>query len=50
VADIGDPAVALMMDGGLIAAARLQVVGSNQLHVEGFGRRADYLLLRTSDA
>jgi len=28
----------------------LQVVGSNQLHVEGFGRRADHLLLRTSDA
>jgi hypothetical protein len=39
-----------MMDGGLIAAACLQVAGSNQLHVEGFGRRADYLLLRASDA
>src|SRR6185436_9078703 len=50
MADIGDPAVALMMDGRLITAARLQVVGSNQLHVEGFGRRADHLLLRTSDA
>ena len=50
MADIGDPAVALMMDGRLIGAARLQVAGSDQLHVEGFGRRADHLLLRGSDA
>src|SRR3954452_21452222 len=50
MADIGDPAVALMMDGRLIAAACLQVAGSNQLHVAGFGRRPNHLLLRTSDA
>jgi hypothetical protein len=50
MADVGDPAVALMMDGRLIAAARLQVAGSNQLHVARFGRRADHLLLCTSDA
>jgi hypothetical protein len=50
VADIGDPAVALMMDGGLIGAARLQVVASDQLHVAGFRRRADHLLLCTRDA
>ena len=45
MADIGDAAVALMMDGRLIGAARLQIAGSDQLHVGGFGRRADYLLL-----
>ena len=45
MADIGDPAVALMMDGRLIGAARLQVVVADQLHVGGFGRRADHLLL-----
>ncbi len=50
MADIGDPAVALMMDGRLIAAARLQVVGSDQPHVESFRRRADHLLLRKSGA
>jgi len=50
MADIGDPAVALMMDGRLIAAARLQVAGSDQLHVESFGWCADHLLLRASDA
>ena len=50
MADIGDPAVALMMDGRLIGAARLQVAGADQLHVGGFGRRADHLLLRISDA
>ena len=37
MADIGDPAVALMMDGRLIGAARLQVAGSNQLHVGASG-------------
>ena len=37
-----------MMDGRLIAAARLQVAGSDQLHVERFGWRANHLLLRTS--
>ena len=46
MADIGDPAVALMMDGRLIGAARLQIVVADQLHVGGFGRRADHLLLR----
>ena len=46
MADIGDPAVALMMDGRLIGAARLQVVVADQLHVGGFGRRPDHLLLR----
>ena len=46
MADIGDPAVALVMDGRLIGAARLQVVGADQLHVGGFRRRADHLLLR----
>ena len=50
MADIGDPAVALMMDGGLIGAARLQVVVPDQLHVGGFRRRADLLLLRRSAA
>jgi hypothetical protein len=47
MADIGDPAVALMMDGGLIGATRLQVAGPDQLHVGGFRRSADHLLLRT---
>ena len=50
MADIGDPAVALVMDGRLIGAARLQVVASDQPHVGGFRRRADHLLLRGSDA
>jgi hypothetical protein len=46
VADIGDPAIALMMDGRLIGAAGLQIIGADQLHVGGFGRRPDHLLLR----
>ncbi len=50
VADIGDPAVALVMDGRLIGAARLQIVGADQLHVGGFRRRADHLLLRVGEA
>ena len=45
MADIGDPAVALVMDGRLIGAAGLQVVVPDQLHVGGFGRRPDHLLL-----
>ena len=49
MADIGDPAVALMMDGRLIGAARLQIVVADQLHVGGFRRRADHLLLRVND-
>ena len=48
MADIGDLAVALVMDGRLIGAARLQVAIADQLHVLGFGRRADLLLLRRS--
>src|SRR5207248_6085870 len=48
VSDIGDPAVALMMDGRLIGAARLQIIAADQPHVEGFGRSSDYLLLRFS--
>jgi hypothetical protein len=39
-----------MMDGRLIGAARLQIVGSDQLHVGGFGRRTDDLLLRIRTA
>src|SRR3954466_10177102 len=50
MADIGDPAVALVVDGGLIGATRLQVAGPDQLHVGSFRRSADYLLLRTSAA
>ena len=46
MADIGDPAVALMMDGRLIGAACLQIVAADQPHVRGFRRRADHLLLR----
>nr|WP_229191369.1 hypothetical protein [Bradyrhizobium brasilense] len=42
--DIGDPSVALMMNGRLLGAAGLQIVGSNQPHVGGFRRIADLLL------
>ncbi|UGX92365.1 hypothetical protein G6321_00042745 [Bradyrhizobium barranii subsp. barranii] len=45
MADIGDPAIALVMDGRLVRTARLQVVGADQLHVGRFRRRADGLLL-----
>src|ERR1700744_1778003 len=45
MADIGDPAVALMMDGRLIGAARLQIAVPDQLHVGSFGRRPDLLAL-----
>src|SRR3954453_3119107 len=48
VSDIGDPAVALMMDGWLIGTARLQIIAADQPHVGGFGRSSDYLLLRFS--
>ena len=48
MSDIGDPAVALMMDGRLIGAARLKVAVADQLHVGGFGRSADDLLLCVS--
>ena len=46
VADIGDVAVALLVDGRLIGAARLQVVVADQAHVLRLGRIADLLLLR----
>ena len=45
MADIGDPAVALMMDRRLVGAAGLQVAPAGQPHVGGFRRRADLLLL-----
>ena len=41
MADIGDVAVALLMNGRLIGAARLQVVHADEAHVLGFGRIAD---------
>jgi hypothetical protein len=46
MADIGDIAVALVMDGRLIGAARLEIAGADELHVGSFRRRADQLLLR----
>src|SRR6185437_1505011 len=45
MADIGDVAVALVMDGRLIGAARLQIAVTDQPHVLGFARCADLLLL-----
>ncbi|OIQ66690.1 hypothetical protein GALL_517380 [mine drainage metagenome] len=45
MSDIGDPAVALVMNGRLIGAAGLQVVVAHQFHVGGFGRSPDHLLL-----
>ena len=47
VSDIGDPAVALMVDGRLIGASRLQVVAPDQPHVRRLGGRADHLRLRS---
>ena len=41
VADIGDIAVALLVDGRLVGAARLQVVHADEAHVPGLGRIAD---------
>src|SRR5882757_6629973 len=46
MADIGDPAIALVMDGRLIGATRLEIVAADQLHVGSLRRRADRLLLR----
>ncbi len=46
MADIGDPALALVMDGRLVGAARLQIVGADEAHVGRFRRRADFLRLR----
>ncbi len=45
MSDIGDPAIALVVDRRLIGAARLQIVGADKLHIGGFGRRANHLLL-----
>ena len=45
MADIGDPALALLVDGRLVGAARLKVAPAEQLHVGGFGRVAHFLLL-----
>src|SRR5262249_49159900 len=45
MADIGDPAIALMMDGRLIGTARLQVVPADQAHVRSLGWRSNFLLL-----
>ena len=45
MADVGDPAIALAMDRGLVRRARLQVVAADQFHVGGFRRGADLLLL-----
>ena len=46
MADIGDVAVALLVDDRLIGAARLQVVVADQAHVLGFRRIADLGRLR----
>ncbi len=45
VADIGNPALALVMNRRLIGATRLQIAGPDQLHVGRFGRCADHLAL-----
>src|ERR1700694_3874928 len=37
VADVGDPAIALLLDNGLIGASGLQVVVTHQIHVAGSG-------------
>ncbi len=37
VADIGDPAVPLLVDDGLIGAAPLEIVVADELHVALFG-------------
>ena len=46
MADIGNVAIALMVDGRLIGAARLQVVIADQPHVFGFRRIAQFRRLR----
>ena len=48
MSDIGNPAVALMMDGRLISAARLQVVSPDKFHIGGLGRSPDRLRLGMS--
>jgi hypothetical protein len=44
MADIGDVAIALVMDRRLIGAAALKVIVSDQAHVHRLGRRPDLLL------
>src|SRR4029077_7481567 len=46
MADVGDEAVALLMDGRLVGAAGLQVVQADEAHVTGLGRVADLGRLR----
>ena len=46
MADIGDVAVALLVDDRLVGAARLQVVVADEPHVPGFRRIADLRRLR----
>src|SRR5258707_11066947 len=41
VAHIGDVAIALLMDGRLVGAARLQIAVADKAHVGDFGRIAD---------
>src|SRR5262245_3823467 len=48
VADIGDVTVARAVNGRLVRAAPLQVVGADEAHVLGLGRIADLLRLRRS--
>jgi hypothetical protein len=43
VANIGNPAIPLMMNGRLIRRATLQIVKSDQAHVRNFRRIADFL-------
>jgi hypothetical protein len=43
VADIGDIALALLVNGRLIGAARLQVVEADEAHVLRFRRIAEFL-------
>ena len=46
MADIGDVAIALAMDGRLIGAAPLKVIVADQAHVHRLGWRPDLLLGR----
>ena len=46
MADIGDIAVALAMDHGLVGAALLQVIVADEAHVLGLRRIADLRRLR----
>ena len=46
VTDVGDPAIALAMNGRLIGRAALQVVVADQPHVRGFRRIADLRRIR----